>query len=142
MVCDSMSHVRIDMRCIAIYTFAIYTFARLGSERSESARRQRMNRHCESLLASDSKLCAASVYQSDARPRLTVSFAPGSGAEQITLEGVFHGPLGGGRDAGMPWYGSPGVLEQWIEVVYDGRELGEEFQVEVGQTLGSEAAVV
>lgn len=66
----------------------------------------------------------------------------GAGAEQITLEGVFHGPVGGGKDAGMPWYGSPGVLEQWIGVVYDGRELDEGYQVEVGQSLASEAAVV
>lgn len=69
------------------------------------------------------------------------SYAHVSGAEQITLEGVFHGPLGGGKDADRPWYGSPGVLDQWIRVVYDGRELDKDFQVEVGQMLGSEAGV-
>ena len=76
-----------------------------------------------------------------AKPSLEVSCAHGSGAEQITLEGVFHGPLGGGKDADRPWYGSPSVLDQWIRVVYDGRELDEEYQVEVGQMLGSEAGV-
>ena len=57
-----------------------------------------------------------------------------AGAENITLEGVFHGPLGS-ADADRPWYGSPSVLEQWIRVVYDGKELDREFQVEVGQML-------
>ena len=33
------------------------------------------------------------------------------GAEHVVLDGVFHSPVGAGPD--RPWYGSPGVLEQW-----------------------------
>jgi hypothetical protein len=47
---------------------------------------------------------------------------------------VYHSPLGGGAD--RPWYGSPEILERWIRVVYDGKELDEDYQVEVGQMLG------
>jgi len=35
------------------------------------------------------------------------------GAEQLTLEGVFHSPVGAGP--GRLWYGSKGVLEQWVD---------------------------
>lgn len=37
------------------------------------------------------------------------------GAAQVTLDGVFHGPLGASE--ARPWYGSPGVLEQWVAAV-------------------------
>lgn len=47
-----------------------------------------------------------------------------AGAKNITLDGVFHSPLGAsppaaeGEAPGLrPWYGSKGVLERWIEVV-------------------------
>ena len=40
-----------------------------------------------------------------------------AGAEQLTLDGVYHSPLGGG--AGRPWYGSPDIIDQWIRVVYE-----------------------
>jgi hypothetical protein len=33
------------------------------------------------------------------------------GAEHVVLEGVFHSPVGAGPE--RPWYGTPGVLEQW-----------------------------
>lgn len=51
-----------------------------------------------------------------------------AGAKNITLEGVFHSPLGSsaaeGEDPGRPWYGSRGVLERWIgEVERDISEL-------------------
>ena len=46
------------------------------------------------------------------------------------------------RMRACPGMAPPGVLEQWIGVVYDGRELDEGYQVEVGQSLASEAAVV
>jgi hypothetical protein len=36
------------------------------------------------------------------------------GAENVTLEGVFHTPLGS-DDESRPWYGSPRVLDQWVE---------------------------
>ena len=56
-----------------------------------------------------------------------------AGAEQITLDGVYHSPLGGG--VSRPWYGSPEVLERWIRVVYDGKELDTDFQVELGDMV-------
>ena len=36
------------------------------------------------------------------------------GAENVTLEGVFHTPLGS-DDESRPWYGSPRVLDQWVD---------------------------
>jgi hypothetical protein len=36
------------------------------------------------------------------------------GALNISLDGVYHSPVGS-DDTIRPWYGSPGVLEQWIE---------------------------
>ena len=35
------------------------------------------------------------------------------GAENVTLEGVFHTPVGS-SDA-RPWYGTPKVLDQWVD---------------------------
>lgn len=35
------------------------------------------------------------------------------GALNVTLEGVYHSPVGS-DDATRPWYGSPAVVEQWI----------------------------
>jgi hypothetical protein len=35
------------------------------------------------------------------------------GADNVVLEGVFHTPLGS-SDA-RPWYGTPAVLDQWVE---------------------------
>ncbi|KAH7306673.1 hypothetical protein KP509_22G024400 [Ceratopteris richardii] len=35
------------------------------------------------------------------------------GARNITLDGVYHSMLGA-RYPDKPWYGSPGVLEQWV----------------------------
>ena len=49
------------------------------------------------------------------------------GAATLTLEGVFHSPLGatddgagedGGRGGERPWYGSAGVLDQWVGAVF------------------------
>ena len=54
-----------------------------------------------------------------------VPLAPG--AATLTLEGVFHSPLGatddgagedGGRGGERPWYGSAGVLDQWVGAVF------------------------
>lgn len=53
---------------------------------------------------------------------------PCTGAANIDLEGVYHSPLGAveadrgtdrgaDRGAGRPWYGSAGVLKQWVEVL-------------------------
>ena len=56
-----------------------------------------------------------------------------AGAEQITLDGVYHSPLGGGTS--RPWYGSPDIIDQWLRVVYDGKELDTDFQVEVGDMV-------
>ncbi|CAN4126095.1 unnamed protein product [Withania somnifera] len=35
------------------------------------------------------------------------------GALNVTLEGVYHSPVGS-DDATRPWYGSPAVVKQWI----------------------------
>ena len=56
-----------------------------------------------------------------------------AGAEQITLDGVYHSPLGGGTS--RPWYGSPDIIDQWLRVVYDGKELDTDFQVEIGDMV-------
>ncbi|PNY17175.1 hypothetical protein L195_g013913 [Trifolium pratense] len=40
------------------------------------------------------------------------------GALNISLDGVYHSPVGS-DDAIRPWYGSPGVLEQWIQHLFN-----------------------
>ena len=40
-----------------------------------------------------------------------VAWAQLDGAEHVTLDGVYHSPLGAG--AGRPWYGSADVLPKW-----------------------------
>ena len=42
-----------------------------------------------------------------------VATAHMEGADNVVLEGVFHTPLGS-SDA-RPWYGTPAVLDQWVE---------------------------
>lgn len=37
------------------------------------------------------------------------------GAECVELEGVYHSPLGAAE--GRPWYGTPDVLEQWVDYI-------------------------
>jgi hypothetical protein len=40
------------------------------------------------------------------------------GALNISLDGVYHSPVGS-DDVIRPWYGSPDVLEQWIEHLFN-----------------------
>ena len=51
------------------------------------------------------------------------------GAVELTLEGVFHSPLGADDDGDgggegsakigkRPWYGCAGVLDQWVGAVF------------------------
>ncbi|CAK8569398.1 unnamed protein product [Lathyrus sativus] len=40
------------------------------------------------------------------------------GALNISLDGVYHSPVGS-DDATRPWYGSPHVLEQWIQHLFN-----------------------
>mmetsp|Transcript_12279 Transcript_12279/g.44170 ORF Transcript_12279/g.44170 Transcript_12279/m.44170 type:complete len:83 (+) Transcript_12279:946-1194(+) len=39
-----------------------------------------------------------------------------AGATCVTLDGVFHTPLGS-DEKDRPWYGSPRVLDQWIDAL-------------------------
>lgn len=52
---------------------------------------------------------AADVWGDGITP---VEWAHLDGAENVTLEGVYHSPVG--ASAERPWYGSPGILEQWL----------------------------
>lgn len=36
------------------------------------------------------------------------------GALNISLDGVYHSPVGS-DDVSRPWYGSPATVEKWIE---------------------------
>lgn len=61
-----------------------------------------------------------------------------TGAKQITLEGVYHSPLGAvlpaadGSSVGRPWYGSPSIVSRWVaEVARDASELTG-FEMEIG----------
>ena len=72
-----------------------------------------------------------------------------AGAEQITLEGVYHSPLGSvaapeggdmpGKAAGRVWYGSPQILEAWLPHILDDNL--QSFQVEVGDMVSTDASV-
>ena len=65
-----------------------------------------------------------------------------AGARQITLDGVYHSPLGSvaaveGDKPGRPWYGSPEVVGQWIDcITADASEL-RDATLEVGDLVGS-----
>lgn len=37
------------------------------------------------------------------------------GADNVTLDGVFHTPVGSGEE--RPWYGTPRILDQWVDVL-------------------------
>lgn len=41
-----------------------------------------------------------------------VDWAHLDGAENVVLDGVYHSPVGAGPE--RPWYGTEGVLEQWV----------------------------
>ena len=60
-----------------------------------------------------------------------------AGADQVTLDGVYHSPLGAvvavDGKIGRPWYGSPEVLPQWINHISDTNE--SDSIVEIGDTL-------
>lgn len=60
-----------------------------------------------------------------------------AGADQVTLDGVYHSPLGAvvavDGKIGRPWYGSPEVLPQWVQHISDTNE--SDSVVEVGDTL-------
>ncbi|GMP42126.1 hypothetical protein CsSME_00011965 [Camellia sinensis var. sinensis] len=40
------------------------------------------------------------------------------GALNISLDGVYHSPVGS-DDESRPWYGSPAIVEQWIHHLLD-----------------------
>jgi pimeloyl-ACP methyl ester carboxylesterase len=44
------------------------------------------------------------------------------GAEHVVLDGVYHSPLGAGE--GRKWYGSEGVIEQWLDRLVEGSAEG------------------
>lgn len=58
------------------------------------------------------------------------------GADQVTLDGVYHSPLGAviavDGKVGRPWYGSPEVLPKWIHHISCDES---DSMVEVGDTL-------
>lgn len=39
------------------------------------------------------------------------------GATNVSLNGVYHSPVGA-RDPERPWYGSPGILDQWVHYLF------------------------
>lgn len=39
-----------------------------------------------------------------------------AGAKQVTLEGVYHSPLGAA--VGRSWYGSPDVIDRWVHEIW------------------------
>jgi len=59
-----------------------------------------------------------------------------AGADQVTLDGVYHSPLGSviavDGKVGRPWYGSPEVLPKWIHHISCNES---DSMVEVGHTL-------
>ena len=59
-----------------------------------------------------------------------------AGADQVTLDGVYHSPLGAviavDGKVGRPWYGSPEVLPKWIQHISCDESNN---MVEVGDTL-------
>ncbi len=62
--------------------------------------------------------------------------ADGAGADQVTLDGVYHSPLGAviavDGKVGRPWYGSPEILPKWIHHISCDES---DSMVELGDTL-------
>ena len=60
-----------------------------------------------------------------------------AGADQVTLDGVYHSPLGAviavDGKVGRPWYGSPEVLPKWVHHISRTQE--SDSIVEVGDAL-------
>lgn len=59
-----------------------------------------------------------------------------TGADQVTLDGVYHSPLGAvlavDGKVGRPWYGSTEILPRWIKHISCDES---QNVVEVGNTL-------
>jgi hypothetical protein len=55
------------------------------------------------------------------------------GAKQLTLDGVFHSPIG--AKVGRSWYGSEDVIDSWVHEIWrDADELaGEEHEYSISQ---------
>ena len=59
------------------------------------------------------QVCGSSVAWGDGiTPVVTAQL---EGAENVVLEGVFHTPLGASES--RPWYGTPAVLDRWVEKI-------------------------
>ncbi|KAK3007481.1 hypothetical protein RJ639_013580 [Escallonia herrerae] len=52
----------------------------------------------------------ADVYGDGVVPEISAHL---EGALNISLDGVYHSPVGSDDDS-RPWYGSPTILEQWV----------------------------
>jgi pimeloyl-ACP methyl ester carboxylesterase len=57
------------------------------------------------------QVCGSSGAWGDGITPVATAHLPG--AENVTLEGVFHTPLGSSES--RPWYGTPAVLDEWVE---------------------------
>eukprot|EP00741_Cyanophora_paradoxa_P008720 tig00001373_g8442.t1 len=57
------------------------------------------------------------VQETDGDFVVPVDAALLEGAEHIKIDGVFHSPVG--AKEGRPWYGSEGVLEEWVHHLFE-----------------------
>lgn len=76
--------------------------------------------------------CEPDIFNKAERLHVSVT----AGADQVTLDGVYHSPLGAviavDGKVGRPWYGSPEVLPKWIHHISCDES---DSMVEVGDTL-------
>lgn len=76
--------------------------------------------------------CEQDIFNKAERLHVLVT----AGADQVTLDGVYHSPLGAviavDGKVGRPWYGSPEVLPKWIHHISCDES---DSMVEVGDTL-------
>lgn len=63
------------------------------------------------ILTTNLQVCGqADVWGDGVVPEVSAHL---EGAMNISLEGVYHSPVGSDNTA-RPWYGSPAVVEKWV----------------------------
>lgn len=93
--------------------------------------------HSELLSGLESPIVTPTLYGTDVSFLFHHCILLFAGADQVTLDGVYHSPLGAviavDGKVGRPWYGSPEVLPKWVHHISQTQKSNS--VVEVGDTL-------
>ncbi len=99
--------------------------------KNKKGKKEKMRKRVEKTTPS-----GISFMRSQVSYRCAQVCADGAGADQVTLDGVYHSPLGAviavDGKVGRPWYGSPEILPKWIHHISCDES---DSMVELGDTL-------